>query len=134
MNKWVSGIKAKGFKSFSRRNDRGAVSERAGQGLSRVVRRGIGENGCRSLRPLRPDDEGSRLHGGPAQDQVPDAERHAGPRSSGARKRKYEVYRQHVPHSEYIWYDGLPHNITDSVPERCAEDLLKFLLKHKGRA
>ena len=29
-------------------------------------------------------------------------------------------------------YDGLPHNITDSVPERCAEDLLRFLLKHRA--
>jgi 3-oxoadipate enol-lactonase len=45
-------------------------------------------------------------------------------------RQQYEVYQQHVPHSEYVWYDGLPHNITDSVPERCAADLLKFLLKH----
>jgi pimeloyl-ACP methyl ester carboxylesterase len=44
---------------------------------------------------------------------------------------QYEVYRQHVPHCEYIVYDGLPHNITDSVPERCAEDLLAFLMKHR---
>lgn len=46
-------------------------------------------------------------------------------------RQQYEVYQQHVPHSEYVWYDGLPHNITDSAPERCAADLLKFLLKHK---
>jgi pimeloyl-ACP methyl ester carboxylesterase len=46
-------------------------------------------------------------------------------------KEQYEVYKKHVPHSEYIWYDGLPHNITDSVPERCAADLLAFLLKHR---
>ena len=46
---------------------------------------------------------------------------------------QYEVYRKHVPQSELIVYEGLPHNITDSVPERCAEDLLKFLLKHRAR-
>ncbi len=46
---------------------------------------------------------------------------------------QYEVYRQHVPHCEFIVYEGLPHNITDSVPERCAKDLLRFLLKHRER-
>jgi len=44
---------------------------------------------------------------------------------------QYEVYRQHVPHCEFIVYEGLPHNITDSVPERCAQDLLRFLLKQR---
>lgn len=46
---------------------------------------------------------------------------------------QYEIYKQHVPHCEFIVYDGLPHNITDSVPERCAQDLLRFLLKHRQR-
>jgi pimeloyl-ACP methyl ester carboxylesterase len=46
---------------------------------------------------------------------------------------QYGVYRKLVPQSEYITYDGLPHNITDSVPERCAEDLLKFLMKHRAQ-
>ena len=45
---------------------------------------------------------------------------------------QYAVYKQHVPQCEFIVYDGLPHNITDSVPERCAEDLLKFLMKHRA--
>jgi 3-oxoadipate enol-lactonase len=47
---------------------------------------------------------------------------------------QYGVYRKHVPHSELIVYEGLPHNITDSVPERCAEDLLRFLMKHRAQA
>ena len=47
---------------------------------------------------------------------------------------QYEVYQQHVPHCEFIVYDGLPHNITDSVPERCAHDLLRFLLAHRQAA
>jgi 3-oxoadipate enol-lactonase len=46
---------------------------------------------------------------------------------------QYEVIRKHVPHSEFIVYEGLPHNITDSVPERCAEDLLRFLMKHRAQ-
>ncbi|RPI44529.1 MAG: alpha/beta hydrolase [Betaproteobacteria bacterium] len=44
---------------------------------------------------------------------------------------QYEVYKQHVPHCEFVVYEGLPHNITDSVPERCAKDLLQFLRKHR---
>ena len=44
---------------------------------------------------------------------------------------QYEVYKQHVPHCEFITYEGLPHNITDSAPERCATDLLEFLRKHR---
>jgi 3-oxoadipate enol-lactonase len=44
---------------------------------------------------------------------------------------QYEVYKQHVPHCEFVVYEGLPHNITDSVPERCAADLLQFLLRHR---
>ena len=47
---------------------------------------------------------------------------------------QYEVYKKHVPHCEFIVYDGLPHNITDSVPERCASDLLRFLLAHRQAA
>jgi hypothetical protein len=27
-------------------------------------------------------------------------------------------------------YEGLPHNITDAVPDRCANDLKRFLLAH----
>jgi 3-oxoadipate enol-lactonase len=46
---------------------------------------------------------------------------------------QYEVYRKQVPHSEFIVYDGLPHNITDSVPERCADDLLGFLMKYRAQ-
>lgn len=44
---------------------------------------------------------------------------------------QYEVYKVHVPHCEFIVYDGLPHNITDSVPERCAADLRDFLRRHR---
>lgn len=45
---------------------------------------------------------------------------------------QYEVIRRQVPHCEFTVYEGLPHNITDSVPERCAQDLLRFLLKYRA--
>jgi hypothetical protein len=37
--------------------------------------------------------------------------------------------RERIPDVEVISYEGLPHNICDSVPDRCAEDVLKFLGK-----
>ena len=43
---------------------------------------------------------------------------------------QYEVFKEHVPHCEFVTYSGLPHNITDAVPERCAEELKRFLQKH----
>ena len=39
----------------------------------------------------------------------------------------YEVMRDLIPDAKLIFYDGLPHNICDIVPERCAEDVLAFL-------
>ena len=46
---------------------------------------------------------------------------------------QYEVIRDHVPHCEFVVYRGYQHNITDAVPERCAQELLRFLLKHCPR-
>lgn len=42
----------------------------------------------------------------------------------------YEMVRDRIPNCEFIVYEGLPHNITDAVPDRCAEDYRRFLLKH----
>ncbi|MFH1301473.1 MAG: alpha/beta hydrolase [Planctomycetota bacterium] len=41
----------------------------------------------------------------------------------------YQVFRERIPNVEFVVYDGLPHNITDAVPDRCAEELKRFLLK-----
>jgi len=41
----------------------------------------------------------------------------------------YDAMRERIPDVEVIAYAGLPHNICDSVPDRCAEDVLKFLGK-----
>ena len=36
---------------------------------------------------------------------------------------QYEVIRERMPNIEFMVYRGLPHNITDAVPDRCAEEL-----------
>ncbi len=46
---------------------------------------------------------------------------------------QYEVLRERIPDCEFVVYHGLPHNITDAAPDRCAEELHRFLLKHTGR-
>jgi len=46
---------------------------------------------------------------------------------------QYEVLRERIPDCEFIVYQGLPHNITDAVPDRCAEELRRFLLKHQSK-
>jgi 3-oxoadipate enol-lactonase len=42
----------------------------------------------------------------------------------------YRALPDRIPGCEFIVYEGLPHNITDAVPDRCAQDLRRFLLKH----
>ena len=39
----------------------------------------------------------------------------------------YDAMRERIPDVEVISYEGLPHNIGEAVPERCAEDVLAFL-------
>jgi pimeloyl-ACP methyl ester carboxylesterase len=45
----------------------------------------------------------------------------------------YELMRARIPDVELIAYDGLPHNICDIVPDRCAVDVLAFLDRRFGR-
>ncbi len=47
---------------------------------------------------------------------------------------EYRLIEGQIPHCEFVVYDGMPHNITDEVPDRCALDLRRFLLKHAARA
>ena len=42
------------------------------------------------------------------------------------------LLRDRVPDVEFVVYHGLPHNITDAVPDRCAQELLRFLLARGG--
>ena len=43
----------------------------------------------------------------------------------------YSVLTEKIANCELIFYEGLPHNITDAVPDRCAEDYRRFLLQHR---
>jgi pimeloyl-ACP methyl ester carboxylesterase len=45
----------------------------------------------------------------------------------------YRALPDRIADCEFIVYEGLPHNITDAVPDRCAEDLKRFLLKHRAQ-
>ena len=45
----------------------------------------------------------------------------------------YDAMRDRIPDVEVISYEGLPHNICDSVPDRCVDDVLKFLEKRFGK-
>ena len=40
---------------------------------------------------------------------------------------EYELLRREIKQCEFIVYEGLPHNLTDTVPNRCAKELLHFL-------
>jgi 3-oxoadipate enol-lactonase len=44
---------------------------------------------------------------------------------------QYEVIRDRVPNVKFVVYHGLPHNITDAVPDRCAAELHRFLLEQR---
>ena len=44
----------------------------------------------------------------------------------------YDVMRERIPDVQLIAYEGLPHNIGESAPERCAEDVLAFLRRRLG--
>ena len=46
----------------------------------------------------------------------------------------YAVLAERIPSCEFLVYEGLPHNITDAVPDRCAQDYRRFLLKHRRSA
>lgn len=43
---------------------------------------------------------------------------------------EYQLLRREIKQCEFIVYEGLPHNITDTVPDRCAKELLRFLKAH----
>lgn len=40
---------------------------------------------------------------------------------------EYSVLRDRIPDVEFVVYEGMRHNITDAVPDRCAKDLQRFL-------
>jgi pimeloyl-ACP methyl ester carboxylesterase len=43
---------------------------------------------------------------------------------------EYRALERLIPDCEFIVYEGVPHNITDAMPDRCARELKRFLLAH----
>ena len=43
---------------------------------------------------------------------------------------EYRVLERLIADCEFIVYAGMPHNITDAAPDRCARELQRFLLAH----
>lgn len=41
--------------------------------------------------------------------------------------KNYDVMVERIPDSQAITYEGMPHNICDAVPDRCAADVIAFL-------
>ena len=44
--------------------------------------------------------------------------------------KNYDVMRERIADVEVLSYEGMPHNICDSLPDRCSGDVLKFLEDH----
>ena len=44
----------------------------------------------------------------------------------------YSVMGKLIPDAELITYEGMPHNIGDSAPDRCVDDVLAFLNRRFG--
>ena len=42
----------------------------------------------------------------------------------------YEVMQRAMPDATLITFDGMPHNIGDAVPVRCATEVLRFIAAH----
>jgi pimeloyl-ACP methyl ester carboxylesterase len=131
MNKWVREIRAKGLRGFLEETIHERFPNVADPGFVRwFIEESAKTNAdlfCRFGPMMKEVDQTARLHeiGCPMLNVVPGHDPLGAPD-------QYEVYRKHVPQCEFIVYEGLPHNITDSVPERCAQDLLTFLLKHRA--
>ncbi len=43
---------------------------------------------------------------------------------------EYRALERIIPDCEFVVFEGLPHNITDTEPDRCARELLRFLTAH----
>lgn len=131
MNKWVSHIRAKGMRGFLEETIRDRFPNVADAGFLKWFIEESAKTDAElfyRFGPMMKDvDQTDRLHEikCPMLNVVPGHDPLGAPG-------QYEVYKKHVPHCEFIVYEGLPHNITDSAPERCAEDLLRFLLKHRA--
>ena len=55
-------------------------------------------------------------------------------REAGRRVHLVRADVARLPDVEVICYEGMPHNICDSLPDRCVDDVLAFLRRRFGGA
>lgn len=124
--KWIARIRAKGLRGFFEET----IPERFPEGADPEFVRWFVEEAsrtdadflCRFVPAMHEVDLTPRLHeiGCPMLSVVPDSDPHI-------TLEQYKVVLYHVPQCRFVVYEALQHNITDWVPERCAEELAQFL-------
>ena len=130
--KWIAGIKAQGFLGFLE----ATIGDRLPKGADEKFKRWFIDEAARTdpemfygfVRMMKACDLTDRLH----EIRCPTLAVIPQPDPLGTPE-QYAVMKEKVRNCEYVVYEGLPHNITDAVPERCAEELKRFLLKHSPR-
>ena len=126
---WIARIRAKGLRGFLEEtlDERfpGATDPEFVRWFVDEASRTSEEMVCRFVPVMRNVDQNGRLGeiACPMLCVVPDSDPHI-------KLEQYEVIRQRVPACEFVIYHGYQHNITDVVPERCAAELKRFLLRH----
>ena len=126
---WIAGIKARGFQGFLE----DTIGDRLPKGADESFKRWFISESARTdpelfyrfVRMMKACDLTSRLNEirCPTLAVIP----HPDPLGTSV---QYAVVRDKIRGCEYVIYENLPHNITDSVPEKCANELKRFLLKH----
>ena len=126
---WIPQIQAKGLRGFLAETIRDRLPADADPGPRRMVSRRGGEERPGLYRQVRAlmashdwSDAVARI-ACPALVVIPGAE-------TVGTVANYEPFR--VPDIEFRTYDGMPHNICDAVPDRCAADLRDFLRRRFG--
>ena len=127
--KWIAGIQAQGFLGFLE----ATIGDRLPKGADEGFKRWFIDEAAKTdpemfyafVRMMKACDLTDRLH----EIRCPTLAVIPQPDPLGTPE-QYAVMKEKVRNCEYVVYDGLPHNITDAVPERCAEELKRFLLKH----
>ena len=127
--KWIASVKSKGLRGFFE----STIEERFPPGTDPGFVKWFVDEAvrtdedffCRFVPVMGEVDQAARLHEikQPMLVVVPDEDPHI-------TLAQYEVVKEHAPHCEFVVYAGYQHNITDAVPRRCADELLRFLRHH----
>jgi 3-oxoadipate enol-lactonase len=131
-DQWISRIKSSGLRGFLEET----IAERFAPGTDAGFIRWFIDAASRTnpdflfelIPMMREVDQTSRLHEirQPTLAVVPGDDPHIA-------RAQYEALRA-IPDCRFMVYEGYPHNIVDAVPERCAQELLRFLIEHEGRS